>query len=260
MKTRLYIVEGLPCSGKSTTAKFVAQKTGGLFFDEGSGSHPADYEFQAYISDSELLNFSADEQDILKKSSLPHNGGLITQLSALSGELFEKALKYKIYDFLDWNTERQLMLDKWKSFADSADKDSVYVFNCVLLQNPMCETMMRFNFDPAVSFEHINSICDAIKPLSSTVIYLENNDIAQSVKSAVKERGDEWLNAVINYHCNGAYGKANGLSGFDGYIKALEERQVRELEILKKLPLNYTVIHDPQNNWEKAYSEIEKLL
>ena len=30
MKRKLYIVEGLPCTGKSTAAKFVAEKTGGI--------------------------------------------------------------------------------------------------------------------------------------------------------------------------------------------------------------------------------------
>ena len=47
--TRLYIVEGLPCSGKSTTSKHIAdllEKSGKkeCFFDEGSRDHPADYE------------------------------------------------------------------------------------------------------------------------------------------------------------------------------------------------------------------------
>lgn len=58
----------------------------------------------------------------------------------------------------------------------------------------------------------------------------------------------------------GAYGKSNGLSGFDGYISALEERQKRELEILAALPVRSLIISDPQNNWDAAYAEIEKSL
>ena len=57
--TKLYIVEGLPCSGKSTTAKYIAdflEKSGKkvCFFDEGSGQHPADYEYHAYITQEQL--------------------------------------------------------------------------------------------------------------------------------------------------------------------------------------------------------------
>ena len=51
MKNRLYIIEGLPCSGKSTISAFVAscleQHGKVCFVDEGTRNHPADYEFHA---------------------------------------------------------------------------------------------------------------------------------------------------------------------------------------------------------------------
>ncbi|CCY19212.1 putative uncharacterized protein [Eubacterium sp. CAG:786] len=57
----------------------------------------------------------------------------------------------------------------------------------------------------------------------------------------------------MDYHCNGGYGKAHGLSGYDGYISALEERQRRELEFLPQLPVNYLILDDPQRDWNAAY-------
>ena len=59
---KLIIVEGLPCSGKSTTARYIAEKIGYTFVDEGTGSHPADYEFQAFLTKSDLETFTADER------------------------------------------------------------------------------------------------------------------------------------------------------------------------------------------------------
>ena len=203
--------------------------------------------------------FSEDEKEILLGCAVKRENGIIVPLSELKDELFEKALKFKIYDFLDWETERGVMLDKWREFAENCG-EKAYVFNCVFLQNPMCETMMRFNFDVNVSFNYINEICRITAPLEPLIIYLKNDDEAESVKNAVKERGDEWLNAVVDYHCNGGYGKANGLSGFDGYIKALEERQRRELEILAKLPVRSIVINNPQRDYEQAYKKIEEVI
>ena len=51
MSAKLYIVEGLPCSGKSTTARHIAERVGGLYFDEGCGNHPAYFEFDAFVPD-----------------------------------------------------------------------------------------------------------------------------------------------------------------------------------------------------------------
>jgi hypothetical protein len=258
--TNLIIVEGLPCSGKSTTAKYIADRLNAKYFDEGSGIHPADYEFHAFINNKSFNNFSIEEQAQIKQNAVKKANGYVVSLSAFSGELFDKLLQYKIYDFLPWETEYPLMLDKWSEFVQVVASDERYVFNCVFLQNPMCETMMRFGFDTGQSFAYISQIFHIIKPLNPVVIYLHSDNIQKAIEKALPERSEDWLNGVIDYHCNGAYGKANQLCGFNGYISALEERQRRELEILQRLRIPYTIIHEPQENWECAYLQINKAL
>ena len=54
----------------------------------------------------------------------------------------------------------------------------------------------------------------------------------------LNERGNDWLNAVIDYHISQGYGKQNGLFGYDGYIKCLEERKNRELSILRSIKID----------------------
>lgn len=255
---RLITVEGLPCSGKSTTAKHIAESIKANFYDEGCGDHPADHEFHAFIKSAELSTFSSKEQALIKQNSVQRTDGYIVPLGEFGGELFDRLLQYKIYDFLPWETESPVMLDKWREFVRTAEPHERYVFNCVLLQNPMCETMMRFGFDTKTSTEYISSICEIIAPLEPFVVYLYSGDIRKSIEKAVPERGSAWLNGVIDYHCNGAYGKAMRLSGFDGYISALEERQRREIEILRSLNVRRTIVNDPQNDWDKAYTEIDR--
>ena len=222
MNHRLYIIEGLPCSGKSTTSAFVAellnQHGNVCYVDEGTGEHPADYEFHA-LTPAGMLGPEPQ----------------IVSLKDYSGEMFDRLLQYKIYDFLPWETEMPIMLEKWRQFARDAQEDTIYVFNCVLLQNPMCETMMRFGFDQEESQRYIAQIAEIIAPLNSVVIYLKNDDIADSVRKAAAERPG-WLDSVIDYHVHGAFGKSIGAEGFEGYIQCLAERQKRELRILSTLP------------------------
>lgn len=253
---RLIIVEGLPCSGKSTTAKYIAEKTGMRCFDEGSGRHPADYEFHGFITREELCGFSNAEQEQITRNSAEKSGGFIVPLEQFQGRLLQKLLCYKIYDALFWETEKPIMLNKWREFAANAGSDEGYVFNCVLLQNPMCETMIRFNFDQTVSAGYIGEICKIIAPLDPLVVYLKSNDIRSGVERAIPQRGRDWLSGVIDYHCNGAYGRERQLSGLDGYIAALEERQRRELAILQSLDIRAVIVEDPSRNWEKAYRTI----
>lgn len=234
--TRLYIVEGLPCSGKSSTARFIAdmltaQGKTVRYIDEGTGDHPADYEFHALVD------------------------GRVIPLSTIPPEELNAYLPCKIYDGLPWETEAPLMLDKWRQFVRGAAPGTTYVFNCVLLQNPMCETMMRFNMTEAESAAHIRAIAEIIAPLNPAVIYLHNDDITESVRRAAAERPN-WLDAVIPYHVDGGYGQSIGAQGFDGYIACLAERQRREEQILHALPLRAITLDNPQRDWVQARADL----
>ena len=194
--TRLILVEGLPASGKSTTAARIAALLAGqgknvICVDEGEPNHPADF---------------AD------------------------------------YDFPDFVTEREQILAKWKNFVSTAEPDTTYVFNCVFLQNPMCETMMRFGMNLEESQTYIREIAAIIAPPKPVIFYLEQTDIPAAVGSVLPERGDEWLSAVIAYHTEQGYGKAQHLKGLGGYIACLEERQRRELHILQSTGLTYQLL------------------
>ena len=150
---------------------------------------------------------------------------------------------YADYDFPDFETERKMILEKWRSFAETAHRDTVYVFNCVFLQNPMCETMMRFGMGETASQEYIVEIAEIIRPLSPVIFYIDTPAPKSAVDRVLDERGEGWLNAVIDYHVSQGYGKANGLSGYDGYIRCLEERQRRELRILQSIDIQSHILH-----------------
>ena len=237
--TRLYIVEGLPCSGKSSTARHIADVLTAAghqvsYVDEGTGRHPADYEFHAFVD------------------------GRIIPLADVPPEELNALLPKKIYDGLSWETEAPLMLDKWRQFVQEAAPETVYVFNCVFLQNPMCETMMRFGLPEAESAAHIRQIAEIIAPLEPVIVYLHSDEVAASVRRASAERPG-WLEAVIPYHTEGGYGRSIGAVGFDGYIACLEERQRREERILAALPVRAVTLDNPQRDWPAAHDALARI-
>lgn len=258
--TRLFIVEGPPCSGKSSTAKYIGERLSKMgrrvsCVDEGTGEHPADYENSAYVTGGQLASFPPGLREMVRSSGEARVDGYVLSLSKFGGAALQRLLPYKIYDALPWEAEMPVMLDKWERFAEGAEDHTVHVFNCVLLQNPMCETMMRFNFPIEQSLESIGKIAQVIAPLDPAVVYLKDNDIKGSVQAASGGRPG-WLESVIKYHEDGAYGRSIGAKGFDGYIACLEERQRRELEILDKLGIRSLVLEDPGKDWAGAYREL----
>lgn len=257
--TRLYIVEGLPCSGKSTTAAYAARllesrgKTVTVI-DEGTGDHPADYEFHAFF-DSAFTDCPISLRSEVKKWVEPVPDGWVVPLCHFQEAQLQALLPHKIYDGLSWQQEKPVMLEKWRRFAENAEKDRVYLFNCVLLQNPLCETMMRFDLPEEETLAYIAEITQIIAPLEPRVIYLKNEDIAQRIQATAGERPG-WLEGFTEYHVNGAFGKRIHAQGFEGLVSCLRERQRRELSILEKLPMKSLVLANAHRDWDNAYRQI----
>lgn len=200
MKTRLIIVEGLPASGKSTTARLIAKNLNdhgihALCFDEGDHDHPAD----------------------------PPE-----------------------YDFPDFETERKGILENWRNFVKSARKDTVYVFNGVLLQNPITESMFRFDRTEEEIRSYIHEIARIIEPLHPAILYIDQPGIEYYIDQAIEERGKEWLNMVIDYHTGQAFWKRNRTEDctdpyFD-YLTCLNLRKEFELDLLKDFPIDAWIL------------------
>ncbi len=95
--------------------------------------------------------------------------------------------------------------------------------------------------------------------LEPMIVYLKNDDVEKQIQETAKERAG-WLEAVIDYHINGGYGKSISACGFDGYILCLKERQKRELEYLEKSKVNSVIIENAHRNWEQTYKMLDDLI
>jgi hypothetical protein len=262
INTKLYIVEGPPCSGKSETARYIAEllaESGraASFHDENDMDHPADYTFHAYMTEEQVKALSLEERRQLYSESFQAGGGYVVPLTKISVSLFGKVIPYKIYEKLDWETEKPVMLERWQDFAEKARVSAgSNVFCGCLLQNPVSETMMRFGFSYPEISAHIQDISRLIAPLRPAVVYLRVTDLRALIEDASGSRNAVWLSSAVTYHTTQGYGKRSGLAGFDGYVACLEARQKTELEILEGLPVKKLVLTDPQLDWDAARGEI----
>lgn len=266
VKNRLFIVEGVPCTGKSTTAEFLEDLLSKLgekvvYYPEGSGNNPVDYEFHAFITNEELSEFSKVDKNILLKNSKEKLNGYVISLANIMGDLFDKVIRYKIYDMLPWEKEYPVMLEKWQEFSEIAsENNNIYVLDCCMLQNTLCEMMMRFNMKLELIKDYIDIIYESIRDLNPVIIYLKNTHIRQRIIDVSKEREDTWLYEVIEYHTSQGYGKSHGYKGFNGYVECLKARQQRELKILNNLNMDKIIIENPFEDWDNAHEKIKNFI
>lgn len=260
--TKLISVEGIPGSGKSETARFITDflvdnSRHAAFFEENDMNHPAEYTFHALMKDSQIKTLTLEEQRQLYDEGTKALSGLIIPLTKISVSLFGKVVPYKIYDNLEWETENPVILERWQGFSKKAAmRNKVYVFNSGVLQNPISEMMLRFDFAYSYMRDYLFNVYRTIAAMNPVVIYIKCTDIKACVEEEARHRNSDWLNGMIEHHTAQGYGKRNNFKDFDGYIDCLEARQRIEIKLLNDLPFEKLILTDPFNNWSDTRSRI----
>lgn len=269
----LIMVEGLPGTGKSTTAHFLngwLSKQGRTVahYPEGRADHPVDFEQVAILSTETFIGlvgaFPAQGDDLIRGAEKVGDSWLVRygQRRGWPRELRTRIEEYDVYDgSITPELHTRVLRDSWDSFGDKvAHTSEVYLFECVLLQNPVTALLGRFDLPAEAVEAHIRRLADSVAALEPIVVYLDPGDPAVVLERAAAERPAEWLESVVAYHCGQGYGLARGLQGFDGYVEFMRRRRELELELLPRLGALSLRVEVSDGDWDTHRAEITEFL
>jgi hypothetical protein len=276
VNTKLILVEGLPGSGKTTTAQLSSDILKELnistkLFLEGNVDHPADYEAGSYFTKGEFAELLAEYEEF-KSLFLKHavercDGYVLSQYylkkdlgeTAIPETFWEKIMTHDIYELpLEKNIE--IITDKWKRFADAAlTNEDTFIFECCFIQNPVTIGMIKYGASNDAVMSYVKQLATIIKPLKPILIYVEQDDLSRSFTKAVQERTNEWSEGFMNYYNNQGYGKLHNAVGIGGTISVLEARKQLESSIYEALDLVKLKIDNSQFDMIHHQDRIKEL-
>lgn len=272
MKAKLYLMEGLPGSGKTTTAEALTrllqeQQINTRLHIEGDLNHPADYESVAYLTLSEWVEFQSKyaSLEVLRFAEVFNDYVLVPYRQWQSKQnVAEAALSFlqarDIYE-LPFELHQSLILKKWEAFvAQALIANTTYIFECCFLQNPLTMGLIKYDLPEATLQAYIERIATIITPLQPVLVYVDQQDVERSFRKALQERPTEWADEFVSYYTEQAFGVNRSLSGVNGTISILQARQALERQLLKTLPFRVEVFGNEEFSVKARQAWVKQLI
>lgn len=266
----LVLFEGLPGSGKSTSASELAgwMAQGGALVDhwpESRPDHPVDLDQVAVLTDRdrERLGAAGPGWDrILSAVVEPSDGAWLVrspQDRGLPSALAAALQALEVYDGdIDPEVHGRVLRESWRQFGAAAPPAATQVWECVFIQNPVCAFVARFDRPYDELADHVRSLAETVLDQDPALVYLDPGDPEEALRRAAAERPAAWLDFVVAYHTEQGYGLARGLRGFDGYVEFMRHRRELELTLIADLPIPVHVVETSTTSREESAASIRE--
>ena len=276
MTPKLILIEGLPGSGKSTTAQLVHEiltekNIKSQLFLEGNLNHPADYDgvacFTQYEYD-ELLGTYEEFRNLLNNHTIIQGNNYFLEYrkmvneygSSIPNELEQAMFKNDIYE-LSLDQNRKLITERWRQFTERIlNGPDIYVFECCFIQNPVTMGMIKYGAKKEDVISYVIELATIVEKLNPMLIYVEQSDLDHSFRKAVKERPKEWSEGFIEYYTNQGFGKKQGYNGLEGTIQVLKARREWEEDIFNCLNIAKQKVDNSTYNRNDYKQRLEGIL
>ncbi|MCQ6559856.1 hypothetical protein [Paenibacillus mendelii] len=223
--TKLICIEGIPGSGKSSTAQFISRMFGQLSFPhkwwyEEELGHPV-YVFTDAASAQQTVN-------------------------DLSGGNYRDVIVRA--------------LRRWEQFAEhvAASEEIIIIDGCLL--GYLTWSLFPYNVPEDEIMDYVKEVEVIIRGLNPCLIYFYQDDLRAALSSIIQRRGSDAEKHMLDRVSQSKYGKTHGLSGFDGMVTYWEDYRAIMESLYDSLHIHKLRIENHRGDWMDYYRRIMEFL
>ena len=271
---RLLLIEGIPGSGKTTTAGTAARwlERRGVhvsLFREGD-PHPVDLAWQWWLAPAQFADLCREHPGAaaeLRRCAWIGTAGVSIAYTRVDpgrcggqwpGVAAAMTGREPYGGVVPASTFVDILAARWAEFgATAADSEGreVAIFDGTLLQNTLVELVLFGECDAATITADLRRLVAAVSPWRPVLLRLVPAEPGAAVAAVSRQRVDadgrpRWRDAVEDYTADTPWARAQGLTAPGALMAYLGHRQQVEAEILPNLPLRWADLPSPAGSTE----------
>lgn len=249
-----YFIEGIQGAGKSTLVGRLASHFPKYRVYREGDYNPVELAWCAYMTEQQyesvLAKYDSLRKEIIANTHTEDDRRIVTYTRIITDVPgFHKDLEqYEIYNNrMDRAQFEEIILGRYAWWDDDRS-----IFECSMFQNIVENQILFYEMTDEEIVAFFLRLKAVLAGRDFRILYLEADDIAESLQVIRKERVDAngnemWFPLMVGFLEDSPHGRRHGLKGFDGLVKHLEHRKSVEKRILSEVFPEQAVILRSKN-------------
>lgn len=249
-----YFIEGIQGAGKSTLVGRLASHFPKYRVYREDDYNPVELAWCAYMTEQQyesvLAKYDSLRKEIIANTHTEDDRRIVTYTRIITDVPgFHKDLEqYEIYNNrMDRAQFEEIILGRYARWDDDRS-----IFECSMFQNILENQILFYEMTDEEIVAFFLRLKAVLAGRDFRILYLEADDIAESLQVIRKERVDAngnemWFPLMVGFLEDSPHGRRHGLKGFDGLVKHMEHRKAVEKRVLREVFPEQAVILRSKN-------------
>ncbi|MDY0139829.1 MAG: hypothetical protein RBR50_09010 [Candidatus Izemoplasmatales bacterium] len=277
--SKIYLIEGLPGSGKTTFARrlndfLINENVLVKKYNEGD-LHPVDLAWTAIFDDISFITLKnkypelvSQFKDYLKKiDDLYYLAYTNIKIDVNTKDFYDYCERCEIYKTRDIEYFFSTHLRLWQEFlSEDLEDDYVYIFECIFLQNHINELILKYGLNEEEIIAYFKKFSKVFSGFDVNLIYINQNNPSKILQRITEERRTnnkelyrDWIDHVIEYVEQKNISGISKYNGYSGVESFLIDRKKLEEKVLSKVSIN-TLVLELNDDYDQVFEEIKKFV